>query len=182
MRPVRAACEARAPGAGDAVQAARSPGTRSVVPGLLTALGAAALVAVLVVGAPGCASSDDEAQPGAPTASVAFGDAALARAFDERAVDLPVAGRGTVVRLLADDVEGGRHQRFIVQLASGQTLLVAHNIDVAPRVEGLRVGDPVTFRGVYEWNAEGGVVHWTHHDPVGSHAPGWILHEGQRYQ
>ena len=83
-------------------------------------------------------------------------------------------GAGTVVRLLADDVEGGRHQRFILELASGQTVLVAHNIDVAPRLDGLEMGDEVAFRGVYEWNAQGGVVHWTHHDPSGEHAAGWL--------
>ncbi|RPI32003.1 MAG: DUF3465 domain-containing protein, partial [Actinomycetota bacterium] len=89
---------------------------------------------------------------------------------------------GTVIRILADDTEGDRHQRFIVRLASGQTLLIAHNIDVAPRVADLREGDAVAFRGVYQWNAEGGLVHWTHHDPDGSHAPGWIRHEGRTYE
>jgi hypothetical protein len=119
------------------------------------------------------------AQPGAAASSVAAGDAALARAFDDRAYDLPVEGRGTVSRILADDVEGDRHQRFILRLASGQTLLISHNIDVAPRIDGLREGDTVAFRGVYEWNAEGGVVHWTHHDPNGAHAPGWLRHAGR---
>ncbi len=86
------------------------------------------------------------------------------------------------MRILADDTEGGRHQRFIVRLASGQTLLVAHNIDVAPRVEDLREGDTVAFRGVYEWSDEGGTIHWTHRDPNGVHAPGWILHGGRTYE
>jgi hypothetical protein len=86
------------------------------------------------------------------------------------------------VRLLADDDEGSRHQRFIVRLDSGQTLLVAHNIDVAPRVEGLAVGDSVAFSGVYEWSAEGGTIHWTHHDPYGRHAPGWLRHDAETYQ
>ena len=90
--------------------------------------------------------------------------------------------RGPSSACLPDDTEGDRHQRFIVRLASGQTLLIAHNIDVAPRVEGLDEGDTVGFRGVYEWSDEGGSVHWTHHDPDGSHAPGWILHQGRTYQ
>jgi hypothetical protein len=110
------------------------------------------------------------------------GDAALAQAFRDRANDLQVEGRGIVERVLDDDAEGDRHQRFVVRLASGQTLLVAHNIDVAPRVDGLRVGDAVEFRGVYEWSEQGGTVHWTHHDPDGSHAPGWIRHGGRTYE
>ncbi len=142
----------------------------------------AAAVVLAGLAAPGCASSADEAHPGAATSSVTVGDAALARAFDEQADDLPVEGRGTVTRILADDTEGDRHQRFILRLASGQTLLVAHNIDVAPRIEALREGDAVAFRGVYEWNAEGGLVHWTHHDPDGSHAGGWLRHEGRTYE
>ena len=108
--------------------------------------------------------------------------AALAAAFKDQAHDLQVRGSGVVERVLSDDVEGGRHQRFIIRLVSGQTLLVAHNIDVAPRVEGLSVGDTVAFDGVYEWNAEGGTIHWTHKDPGGSHAPGWLRHDGTTYQ
>jgi hypothetical protein len=123
-------------------------------------------------GSPGAASS-------APTAA---GDAALARAFQDHASGVQVEGAGTVIRLLSDDVEGGRHQRFILELPSGQTVLVAHNIDVAPRVGGLEVGDEVAFRGVYEWNAQGGVVHWTHHDPSGEHAAGWLRSGGQTVQ
>ena len=115
-------------------------------------------------------------------AEIPAGDAILAKAFEDRARDLPVEGQGTVVRILKDDTEGGRHQRFVVRLASGQTLLVAHNIDVAPRLAGLSNGDTVAFRGVYEWSVEGGTVHWTHHDPDGQHAAGWIRYAGRTYQ
>ena len=110
------------------------------------------------------------------------GDAALARAFDDRVSGLEVEGAGTVERLLADDEKGSRHQRFILRLATGQTLLVAHNIDVAPRIDDLRVGDVVAFRGVYEWSERGGTIHWTHHDPSGDHAAGWLRHGGRAYQ
>jgi hypothetical protein len=90
-----------------------------------------------------------------------------------------VAGR--VSRLLADDDEGSRHQRFILELGSGHTLLVSHNIDLAKRLPLVR-DDQVTLRGRYEWNDRGGVVHWTHHDPVGRLQGGWIQHEGIRYR
>jgi hypothetical protein len=106
----------------------------------------------------------------------------LARAFAERASDLEVEGQGTVAQLLTDDTSGARHQRFIVQLASGQTLLVTHNIEVAPRVSSLQVGDTVSFKGEYVWNSQGGLVHWTHRDPTGSHATGWIKYDGRTYQ
>jgi hypothetical protein len=110
------------------------------------------------------------------------GDGTLARAFEQRTSNLQVEGQGVVRRVLADDNDGSRHQRFILALASGQTLLVAHNIDLAPRVADLREGDTVSFSGVYEWSAEGGKIHWMHRDPAKRHQPGWIRHNGKVYQ
>jgi hypothetical protein len=109
-------------------------------------------------------------------------DRLIADAFATRARGLQVEGKGTVVRVLEDDKDGSRHQRFIVRLASGQTLLIAHNIDLAPRVRGLRVRDSVSFCGEYEWSEEGGTIHWTHHDPEGDHVDGWVRHRGRVYQ
>ena len=104
------------------------------------------------------------------------------RAFASRTSNVQVQGEGKVIRVLADDLDGSRHQRFIVQLASGQTLLITHNIDIAPRIDGLKAGDRVSFNGEYVWNAEGGVIHWTHHDPQGRHVAGWVIHDGKTHQ
>jgi hypothetical protein len=109
-------------------------------------------------------------------------DNAIGRAFASRASNVQVEGEGTVASVLPDDLNGSRHQRFIIQLASGQTLLIAHNIDIAPRIDGLAVGDRVRFNGEYVWNAKGGVVHWTHHDPQGGHIAGWVIHNGKTYK
>ena len=87
-----------------------------------------------------------------------------------------------MIKVLPDDNKGSRHQRFILKLDSGQTLLIAHNIDLANKISPLRRGDQVEFNGEYEWTAEGGVVHWTHHDPNGRHVDGWLRHNGQVYQ
>ena len=106
----------------------------------------------------------------------------LLTAYQNRQSDLQVTGVGRVVRLLADDNKGSRHQKFLLELASGQTLLIAHNIDLAPRIDGIRVGDTVAFYGEYEWNEKGGVVHWTHHDPQGRHPGGWLKHNDRVYQ
>ncbi len=119
----------------------------------------------------------------APPARVAeASDARLAEAFSEQRTNFQVAGTGTVTRVLPDDNDGSRHQRFILRLGSGQSLLVAHNIDLAPRIATLEAGDTVSFYGEYEWNPRGGVIHWTHHDPAGQHVGGWLEHEGRRYQ
>jgi hypothetical protein len=109
-------------------------------------------------------------------------DKILESAFKNRKDNLQVEGQGIVIKILPDDLAGTRHQRFIVRLSSGQTLLIAHNIDLAPRIISLRKGDQVFFYGVYEWNSKGGTIHWTHHDPEGRHIAGWIKHHGKKYQ
>ena len=93
-----------------------------------------------------------------------------------------IKGVGRVTRILADDNQGSRHQRFILTLPSGHTLLVAHNIDLAPRINSLRAGDTIEFYGEYIWNDKGGILHWTHHDPKGSHPGGWLKHNNELYQ
>ena len=107
---------------------------------------------------------------------------ALATAFANHRSNVQVQAGGSVSKILSDDNEGSRPQRFIVRLASGQTVLIAHNIDLAGRVSSLKPGDPVEFYGEYEWNERGGVIHWTHRDPQHSHADGWIKHNGHTYQ
>ncbi len=108
----------------------------------------------------------------------------LAEAFKHQQSNVQVMGKGVVDRLLPDDIDGSQHQRFILKLTSGQTLMVAHNIDLAPRVERLRAGDSVAFYGEYEWNSMGGVIHWTHKsgDHHSPHPGGWLKHQGKTYQ
>lgn len=106
----------------------------------------------------------------------------ISQAYVNRQSEVMVEASGFVTRILPDDNEGSRHQRFIVGLADGQTVLVSHNIDLAPRIDDLRPGEPVTFRGQYEYNTKGGVVHWTHHDPRGNRPGGWIEYRGERYR
>lgn len=106
----------------------------------------------------------------------------LKLAYDNQQSDLQVKGSGTVIRILKDDNKGARHQKFILKLSWGQTILVAHNIDLAPRINAMSKGDKIQFYGEYEWNNKGGVVHWTHHDPKGFHIGGWLKHNGSTYQ
>ncbi|MDF1763272.1 MAG: DUF3465 domain-containing protein [Oleibacter sp.] len=108
-------------------------------------------------------------------------DAIIEKAFNNQQSDLQVMGQGRVVKVLRDDNEGSRHQKFLLQLNNGITLLFAHNIDLAPRVSNLREGDIISFYGEYEWSQKGGVVHWTHHNPGGRHIDGWLERDGQRF-
>jgi hypothetical protein len=113
------------------------------------------------------------------TTPATSGNPVLASALRERKSGVQVTGEGIVTRVLPDDNDGSRHQRFIVRLPTGGTVLISHNLDLAPRITSLEPGDAVAFSGVYEWNPRGGVIHWTHHDPSGRHPAGWLQHDGQ---
>jgi hypothetical protein len=91
---------------------------------------------------------------------------------------------GTVERVLRDDLQGSAHQRWILRLAGGaaaRMLLVSHNLDLAPRVP-FALGDTLRVRGEYIWNPQGGLMHWTHHDPDGGRPGGWIVWRGRTYR
>ncbi|MBT8074605.1 MAG: DUF3465 domain-containing protein [Xanthomonadales bacterium] len=105
----------------------------------------------------------------------------IQQAFVNELSDIQVQGKGVVVRILPDDLEGSRHQKFILKLSGGPSLLVAHNIDLSRRLEGLAKGDVVEFNGEYEWNSQGGVLHWTHDDPDNRHVGGWLKYKGMEY-
>ncbi len=108
-------------------------------------------------------------------------NAEIEQAFKARKSDVQVSGHGVVIKLLKDDNKGSRHQKFLVRINTQQTLLFAHNIDLAPRVP-LQTGDKISFYGEYVYNPKGGVMHWTHHAPRGDHAAGWIMHNSKKYQ
>ena len=106
----------------------------------------------------------------------------IQQAFQQQQNNVQVRASGVVKAILADDHEGSRHQKFILLLKDGLTVLVAHNIDLAPRIENLQKGDTVEFYGEYEYNSKGGVIHWTHHDPQRKHIDGWLKYQGRMYQ
>ena len=114
--------------------------------------------------------------------AVATGNAAVQRAYAEHLSGIEVTAEGSVTRLLADDPgPSGTHQRFIVQVkGSAQTLLIDNNVDIGKRVP-VASGDDVVVHGEYVWNDQGGLIHFTHHDPAHTHEDGWIELKGIRY-
>ena len=111
----------------------------------------------------------------------AASNASIEQAFASKLSDVQVTGTGVVIKLLPDDNKGAKHQKFLVKINTKQTLLFAHNIDLAPRIP-LQVGDTISFNGEYVYNPKGGVMHWTHHAPKGDHEGGWVIHNNQKYQ
>lgn len=106
----------------------------------------------------------------------------LLAAYNDKVAKLQIKAQGTIVKILKDDLEGSRHQRLLLRVNDNQTVLIAHNIDLAPRIPNPEVGGVVEFYGEYVWNNKGGVIHWTHKDPSGRHVDGWLKYQGKTYQ
>ncbi|HQZ60358.1 MAG TPA: DUF3465 domain-containing protein [Acinetobacter sp.] len=106
----------------------------------------------------------------------------IMQAYQQQSSNVQVQAQGVVKAILPDDNQGSRHQKMILKLNNGLTILIAHNIDLAPRIDGLRKGEIVEFYGEYEYSQKGGVIHWTHHDPQGKHINGWLKYQGKMYQ
>ena len=130
----------------------------------------------------GTSTQVSAAQNTVPSTSQAQQSTSIARLFEQQQSDVAVQGIGRIVKELADDNNGSRHQRILLKLPDGLSILIAHNIDLAPRVNNIQAGDSIEFKGEYAWNAKGGVVHWTHHDPNGRHPDGWLKHQNRTYQ
>lgn len=108
------------------------------------------------------------------------GDAAVLKAQRKHRKKVEVTLTARVKELLPPDTDGSPHQRFLLELSNGTTVLVAHNTDLAPEVP-IHVGDTLTLHGEYIWNKLGGVLHYTHHSTT-RHESGWIQLNGQTYQ
>ncbi len=104
------------------------------------------------------------------------------RHFKNKKAIFKFSRSGLIKAILPDDNNGSRHQKFILELSNGQTVLLAHNIDLASRIENLKQGEIVEFNGEYEYSPQGGVIHWTHHDPQNKHVDGWLKYKGKIYQ
>ncbi|RQW76728.1 MAG: DUF3465 domain-containing protein [Methanothrix sp.] len=145
----------------------------------------AVLLVLLLISYFSYCSQNDGIDPGSNTHEVT--DTSLTPlstfedAFTNHKSNIQVKQTGAITAILSDDTDGDAHQRFIVRLDNNQTLLIAHNIDIAPRVPNPAVGAAITFYGEYEWNAEGGVIHWTHKDSTGVHVDGWLEYKGVKY-
>ena len=122
-----------------------------------------------------------EAPPSGISSVAQHSGVTVQSAFRAQQSDLQIQGEGVVKKVLADDRKGSQHQKFILQVSPEQTVLVAHNIDVANRLPGIQRGDSVKFYGEYEWTTQGGVIHWTHRDRSGRHENGWLKYNGKKY-
>ena len=107
--------------------------------------------------------------------------------FEQNLSDKQVKVCGSITKILPTkkDAQGVTYQQFIMQL-DGVTpefkILVKHNIDVAEPLVDLHPQDTVMLYGVYEYDAQGGYIHSTHHKLSTHQHCGWIEYKGNRYQ
>lgn len=72
------------------------------------------------------------------------------------------------------------HQRFVMSCANGLHLLVVNDVSIGMRVPFVRLAR-VVVRGQYEWDSQGGLLHFTHRSDSGG-VGGWILVKSHIYQ
>lgn len=110
---------------------------------------------------------------------------AIYNAFNQKNENqkIQVLGCGQVKKVLKDDNDGSQHQKFLITIDGYPqiSVLVAHNIDLAKRVENIQPNTPIRFYGEYIYNDKGGVLHWTHKDPTSRHQDGWLEYNEQKY-
>src|SRR5437763_14271987 len=95
-------------------------------------------------------------------------DAAIVADFHSHQSNVEVTADGTVVRLLPDRTSWtGTHEQLIIKLTSGEVTVEAeHNIPISPR-DPAALGDDFIEHGERERNAQGGRMHFTHHNAKG---------------
>jgi len=111
----------------------------------------------------------------------ATGDAANGAVYDAwsgHQSRVEVTASGSVARVLGTHSgPSGRHEGFLLHLTGaaghGLTVRVETNVDITGPVP-LSAGDGVEVRGEYVYDARGGLIHYTHHDPRGRHPGGFV--------
>ena len=100
------------------------------------------------------------------------------------ASDVEVIGQGSVLAILGTrNGPSGVHEGFLLKLTGGCDLMVRVETNVG--ITGplpLHPGETATVKGVFDDDADGGVIHWTHHDPSGRHIAGYVEAGGKIYQ
>lgn len=130
------------------------------------------------------AGTSSQTMPFTPPSQQSFfvdGQAQVMSAQAAHAIKVEVTVIAPVKKLLPEDDQGLPHQKFLLELVNGSTILIAHDLAMANRVP-IRPGDIVKIHGEYIWNSRGGLIHWTHHTDTPYHEGGWIDFQGVRYQ
>jgi len=98
---------------------------------------------------------------------------------------IEVTASGSVARILGTRVgPSGAHEGFLLHLRGsagrGLTVRIEDNVDLTGPIP-LAAGDTVEVRGEYIYDPRGGLIHYTHLDPRGRHAAGYVRVNGKIY-
>ncbi len=96
-----------------------------------------------------------------------------------------VTANGSVARVLGSRLgPAGMHEGFLLHLTGaegrGLTVRVEDNTDLTGPIP-MRAGDSAVVRGEYIYDPRGGIIHYTHRDPRGRHASGYVQVNGRLY-
>lgn len=110
-------------------------------------------------------------------------DALLCSAYRAAASHVEVLADGYVVQGLGTQHgPSGEHEGFLLRLRSGCALVVRVETNIAfTGPIPLHDGEYVTVKGEYEYDAGGGVLHWTHRAFRSHHASGYVEAAGRLY-
>jgi len=104
----------------------------------------------------------------------------ITSAWHKKSSNLLVEVDARVVLLLPNRDDIKKLQRFLVELENGHRLEVAHDLELSENVP-VGVSSLIRLKGEFDYNENGGLIHWTHADPAGNRDGGWIEHNDMRY-
>ncbi|WP_413944256.1 DUF3465 domain-containing protein [Bdellovibrio sp. HCB-162] len=126
-------------------------------------------------------SKEDSSSQGTQAVDNNANDSDIVRAVNEqRRVNFVEGGGMVVTKVLPDDNNGLKHQKWVVRLSNGKTMQAVYNSDMCPRVP-VKVGDVVAMGGMFLWTNTGALLHWLHHDPRGNRPDGYVYVNGKYY-
>ncbi|MDP3509818.1 MAG: DUF3465 domain-containing protein [Candidatus Melainabacteria bacterium] len=111
----------------------------------------------------------------------AVDDAQIIQAQSQQARKVELTVTAPIKKLLREEDYREPHQRFLLILSNGTTVLVANDLQYGTYAP-VQEGNVVRIHGEYIWNERGGVLHWTHKSDEPRHESGYIDFNGMRYQ
>lgn len=111
----------------------------------------------------------------------AVDDGQIIQAQSQQARKVELTVTAPIKKLLREEDYREPHQRFLLILSNGTTVLVANDLKYGTFAP-VQEGNVVRIHGEYIWNEKGGVLHWTHKSDEPNHESGYIDFNGMRYQ
>ncbi|WP_193755572.1 DUF3465 domain-containing protein [Psychromonas sp. psych-6C06] len=93
-----------------------------------------------------------------------------------------VTSVGRITKILDNQQTPYVSQRILIRLSSGRKILIQHNLNEAPAVNNLAIGEMITFSGIYNWNSQGGMINATHQIADLPQRSGWLKYQDITYQ